>query len=367
MLKIKILIKIILDFFIQFLYSFRKVKKNTILITELNDVHQECLPGYISYFQNLGFNVEVLLTKAGVKQKALCRIKPESIKQYTFYTKYGLKKFLNNKKSLNYEYIFFNSFWVYFSDKLLPCTDFINGVEPVKKFFYQEHIVNKVLPDLVNKNQVFVIADLPYNFLEKKPLPVCPLYFGDIKTHIKNDCITFISVGAIKEKEKKNSDLLEKICEEYHGKYDFKIIICARQSITPEDFSVKYAEHFEVYQNPDYELLYKLVENSDFFLPLLDDKIETHRRYVETGTSGSFQLIYGFEKIPLIGEFFAKPHGLNKKNSLIYEDDNSFLMAVGKACEMAKDEYESYRSSLCELKEKLYANSLEHIKEAMKN
>ena len=78
-------------------------------------------------------------------------------------------------------------------------------------------------------------------------------------------------------------------------------------------------------------------------------------------------MIYGFEKIPLIGEFFAKPHGLNKKNSLIYEDDNSFLMAVGKACEMAKDEYESYRSSLCELKEKLYANSLEHIKEAMKN
>lgn len=359
-------IKSILDLFILFFYSFRKVEKNTVLITELNDVHQECIPGYISYFLELGFHVELLLTKKGAKQNALCRINPKSVKVYACYTKFGLTKFLNSKKNGKYEYVIFNSFWVYASEKLLPCTEFAKSLHPEKKIFYQEHLVDKAHPDLIKNNQLFVIADLPYNFLEQKPLSVCPLFFGNVKTHVKNDCTTFISVGAIKEKNKKNSDILEKICERYHGKFNFKFIICARQDIKPEDFSVKYAEYFEVYQSPDYKLLYALIENSDFFLPLLDEKIESHRSYVETKTSGSFQLIYGFEKVPLIEDFFAKPHGFNEKNSLLYKDDASFLEAAGKACKMTKEEYESYRTSLCKLKEKLYADSKEHLKSALK-
>ena len=47
------------------------------------------------------------------------------------------------------------------------------------------------------------------------------------------------------------------------------------------------------------------IEENDYFLPLLDNRMTEHERYITIGTSGSFQLIYGFAKPCLIHTKFA--------------------------------------------------------------
>lgn len=360
----KYIIGSIIDFCYFSFFNFHEVFDNTVLITEINDCHLECLPGHITYFLVLGFNVDVLITKDSVKQKPLCRIDSDKVHVFTCNTRGIIKRILNSKKSKNYEYIFVNSYIIY-ERALVPCDDYIAFASPKKKILFQEHHVDIIRRELISKKQVFVIADLPYNFLSEKPLAVCPLDFGKIKKHVKNQCTTFIAVGVIKGKERRNKDILLKICERLHNRYDFKIIICSREDVPSNPFFAQYPGHFEVYHNPDFEKLYDLIEDADFFLPLLDDSIEEHRRYVQTGTSGSFQLIYGFEKVPIIQEYFAKPHKYTDKNSLIYSSYEELADLSEKACKMSENEYEKYRSSLEKLKQDIRNKSISNIKIAM--
>ena len=42
-----------------------RIRKNSILIFENNDFHYECTPGFTKYFIDLGFNVDIIMTKIG--------------------------------------------------------------------------------------------------------------------------------------------------------------------------------------------------------------------------------------------------------------------------------------------------------------
>jgi hypothetical protein len=85
---------------------------------------------------------------------------------------------------------------------------------------------------------------------------------------------------------------------------------------------------------------------SDFILPLLDPEIEAHRRYINSGTSGTFQLIYGFNKPCIIHKTFADIYGFNDKNSIIYECNDKFPEAILNAINIADSEYKNIQENL---------------------
>ena len=111
--------------------------------------------------------------------------------------------------------------------------------------------------------------------------------------------------------------------------------------------------------------MYKELEKADFFLTLLDPDNSEHDRYITTGTSGSFQLIYGFAKPCLINKKFAALHGFNEENSIIYEKNSDFTEALKKAIDMSANDYNSMQNSLKIYADNLYQTSLKDLKEVL--
>ena len=66
--------------------------------------------------------------------------------------------------------------------------------------------------------------------------------------------------------------------------------------------------------------MYDEVEKADFFLTSYEPDFAPHLRYITTGTSGAFQLVYGFLKPVVIHEKFSGINGFDDKNSVIYSD-----------------------------------------------
>ena len=68
------------------------IKKNTILIIEPNQFHHECTPGYVKYFYDLGYNVDVLFHISG--NDSFCLFpESEKIRIRTFQNVEHLKKY----------------------------------------------------------------------------------------------------------------------------------------------------------------------------------------------------------------------------------------------------------------------------------
>ena len=87
-----------------------------------------------------------------------------------------------------------------------------------------------------------------------------------------------------------------------------------------------------------------------------------HIRYNTSGTSGNFQLVYGFLKPCIIIKSFAPINGLNEDNAILYDDDKDYKNALIKGIKMNKDEYKAMQDNLKIYEQKLYNTSLENLK-----
>lgn len=60
-------------------------------------------------------------------------------------------------------------------------------------------------------------------------------------------------------------------------------------------FDEEIAPYFDMRGRLSYKEMFTAMEEADFFLCLLDPENPAHERYISTGTSGGFQLIYGLQ------------------------------------------------------------------------
>lgn len=87
-------------------------------------------------------------------------------------------------------------------------------------------------------------------------------------------------------------------------------------------------------------------ENADFFLPLLDPENKAHERYLNAGTSGTFQLVYDF----------------NDGNSIVYAKNNTLSQAMKTAIDKNATEYSSLQNNLKSLVQEIEKFSSENLK-----
>lgn len=332
------------------------VKNNSALLIEINDFHSETLPAMEKYFLDLGFNVDIIISNEEYQLKPFCRIKNEKLTIYPM-SDAAAKKVLQNKITEKYEHIYFNS------DKHAN-NSYFEFFKPKKA------LTNKIInmchrPDTYNSpiKKLLMLAPLPLKDKDRFKV-VNTHYFGDIQTPEKNDTTNFIVIGNI-ENKRKNHNLLYSVVEALHnqGFTNFKVTVIARigELNTPENIK----NYFDFKGRLDYEQMFNELEKADFFLTLLDPENPEHDRYIETGTSGSFQLIYGFRKPCLINKKFARLHGFNTENSLVYEHNSDLAQTMIEAINMSKEEYKEKQDKLAEFANNLYKNSLENLKEIL--
>ena len=101
-------------FFDLFKKSFAKFtpKPHNVLLVETNGCHGEVIGGYIKYFQDLGFNTYVLVSKTIKKENPFARLKPTEI----FYARLKtFSKLLTGKYINQYDHIVICSSYNYTS------------------------------------------------------------------------------------------------------------------------------------------------------------------------------------------------------------------------------------------------------------
>lgn len=350
-----------------------------VLIFEPNfDAHSEVVPGYVQYFLDLGYQVDVLMLQSNYDMGALSRLKNDNLQIFTIEMESINDFFAMNEISL-YSKIILTSHIVYWSNFDRKIYENIKNTEknsfviddkehdiPIESSFvcypnllkhYNKIIVvehhlercpKKLLDDkkIVSLSQVDITKKMDVIFAN-------PHYFGEVVNNQKNKkFINFIMIGGLHAFRKNTNILLEALKKlNSNGIKNFKITVIGYGELTGIDDNIK--NYFDIKGRINYPDMYDCLEEADFILPLFDPDNKDHERYITTGTSGIFQLIYGFSKPCLIHSKFASTHKLDNLNSIIYNENSELATKMEECIKMDSEKYNIYVQNL-----KLTANNI---------
>ena len=338
-------------------------KVNKVLIVEFNGFHGECIPGFYKYLSDLNFDVDVLVNEVIYKEKALDLVKCKNVFHCNYELMIHLLKYILMEK---YTFVIFNSNAILKEKRttVLQKLPFLQN--HLKKIYVLEHQFGHQLEyldkTLLEMRHVFFLTDrLP---VDKRLIPVNCHWFGNTCLPPKNKVTRFISVGEINSVRRNFKMLLDAVEFLYNkGIIYFHITVIGRGNL--EFINPKIRQFFSVLGRVSYSDMYSEIKKSDFFLPLLDPDNPDHDRYVTSGTSGSFQLIYGFSKPCLIERKFAEVYAFSSENAIVYEENKGLVLAMLKAIEMTGIEYESMRNNLITVSDDIYNKSLDNLKRVL--
>jgi len=327
------------------------IDDNTFLLWEpCSSNHAEVVPGFTKYLLDLGYSVSVL-------------VEPERIDEGLF-SLFGKNErvFLNRMTGKNTRKFLLKNGLVGAKGILISTiTDKIRikdiPLAPGQKILCVSHDVRSDAGSI--DERTITLRSVDYNGL--KTVVVNPHYFGEVQPHTKNRIVNFISVGALREK-RRNASLLVQAAEKLYraGGRDFRITVIGKGAL--HGLPKELRPFFRITGRLEFREMYKEIKQADFFLPLLDPLNPEHDRYITTGTSGSFQLIHGFLKPPVIASRFAPINGLDDRNSVIYESNADISVAMEKAILMTDEDYCTMRKNLEHYAQSLYHKSLENLR-----
>lgn len=332
--------------------------ENTVLMLEANDFHGEIMPGYIKYLLDLGYNVDLLTTEKHQKDSTLCRLHSENLNQY--YTNIStMEKILQNQNIMDkYVGLFVNSMCLFRKDRAIKSPALIykffkNFHKPKNGFIINIcHTIDTFSKQFLIENNCAILAKAKQN------LPVInPCYFGDIKITDKNEISTFLISGDGSKNFQMVADCVEKLLK--NNIKNFKIYVTGRYQHS--ELTEKLKPYVEFMGFVSFEELYSLAEKSDFVMPCLDPNNPKHLWYIENGTTGAFQLSYGFNTPMLLAEKFASKAMVDDSSSIIYKDNADLYNAMIKAIELSPSEYETMQKNVKSIYENIYQTSLKNV------
>jgi hypothetical protein len=200
------------------------------------------------------------------------------------------------------------------------------------------------------------------DYKNAKSVIVNPHYFGEVEITPKNDVTNFIMIGAIKPYKKNDNTIIEAVRElDEKGISNFKITVVGKGHIKNIPQNIR--KYFEMKGRLPFNEMYNELEKADFLLTAYDENNPQHIRYNTTGTSGNFQLVYGFLKPVVITKGFAPINEFDETNSIIYEKPQDYAKAMERAILLTKEDYSNMQNSLKNVVEGIYNTSRNNLKD----
>ena len=353
------------------------VRKNSILIIEPNNCHCECLPSYVRYFLQAGFNVDVFISEKNMKENSFINthFPNDRFRIFYFQKLYSLPSFFEFLN--NYKYILIASL-TYFG---VINQDYGYYVRLLKENYLEKYNKNNLYlishevdyteqtaeMEEYYKDKTFVLRPNIRKSSMTKDFPfIVPTYFGefgDVRKNKKENYARFLCIGGAYKKNLRNYDTLLS---------------------TIKSLSINYANQFELIYvgNPDKDFeekvklnnvnirftgrvnfadLYKYVIETDFILFNIDKNSVEYERYLNKKISGSYSLSLGFLRPGIIDSKLSKAYDLD--NCAITYSDEKLYEAMEKAIKLKNNEYAEMEKHLNELNNTLRNDSLMNIKE----
>ena len=328
--------------------------------------HGEILTGFAKYLLDLGYEVYIFCNPDRYKEKLFGRFKS----RHLHFNKISEAEIL--------DYYYHNQFK---KCKLIIITTVRNVLDTKSNYeqkleLFPENIRKKILlveHDIkapVDKGFIRddIITIFKPNYKNTITNVVNPHYFGNIKITSKNKGITkFVVVGEINSYRKNHLQLIEAIEKLHKNKYsNFKYYFIGNNS---ENINIKpeLAQLIIMTGRLNFEDMYNKIEEADYILPLLDPDNNEHNRYITTGTSGSFQLIYGFIKPAIIHKKFSDYYNINDKNAIVYNNNQDLYDKLIYSINIDSNEYKSLQQNLQKLSNSIYKQSINNLKTLINN
>ena len=332
------------------------IKDNTFLIWEpCGKSHAEVVPGFAKYLCDLGYHVSVIVSKNAYKENLFSRIGKNLNISYNKMSKYQARAYfkhadLNDVKGLLVTTV----------DKLCKAPhfdkvyeNFSKNVDKSKLFFVIHDIKERVWANAMSEDLIS-LRELNFEQKDYKTVVVNPHYFGNVKITPKSELTNFVTVGELAV-GKKNFDLFVKTVQKLvnNGITNFKITVIGKGKV--ENLPPEVVPYFDIKGRLPFDKMFEEIEKGDFILTSYIDE-EMHLRYIHQGTSGNFQLVYGFQKPIIIKDNFAPINGFSEKNSILYKDDDDFYHALITGINMSQEQYHNMQEDI-----KAYAQNFYQI------
>lgn len=333
------------------------ISTNTVVIIEPNSFHAETLPGYVKYFLDLGYHVDVFITYENAVEYPFARMHEE----FRVFVGgiYDVQDWLRMEKMNEYTAIFFSTQFyknIIYLPSSLPsaCHDRIfcidHSVEKSALWAKDEPLFWK----LRKMNHVATLSQIDGFYR------INPNYFGNVKVPSKHsDHIRFVTVGAIKSCFKNHNLLLDSVRGLLlDGITDFSIHVVGAGSM---DIPVELQPYIKLCGRLDFPSMYSEVEEADYILALLDPTNQDHLNYKKGMTSGALQLSYGFTTPLLISQEFASAYHLESNAAVIYEG-NELLKAMKIAIACSLEDYAIMQACLEKKTKDIFNSSIDSIR-----
>jgi hypothetical protein len=337
------------------------ISQNTFIVWEpCTHSHAEVLPGYVKYLLDLGFDVAVFATPARFEEGLFSRFNDSRITLHKFSQRSVRRFFRNHGLQQARGILITTARKISGKDNYSAEYQLFSDRQADQKLLLVEHDVKAVVDNGAITPDIITLRQVAYQ--NAVTTVINPHSFGDVSITPKHaDCVTFITIGAMRGKRRNTTMLLDAVAQlQEKGIANFEITVIGRGSLSGIPPALR--KHFKIKGRINFSSLYAEMENADFFLPLLDPENPQHDRYITTGTSGSFQLIYGFAKPCVVAEKFAETNRLNAANSIIYSNNADLAQAMSDAIKLSPSDYAQMQRNLTANAASLYNESLENLK-----
>lgn len=349
----------------------KKKRGKIVLIVEFNPFHGETLPGYVYYFQQLGYSVVVVTRYCTWHDSPFVRMEHKPV--HYCMSLWGMRTYLKYH-SKKYDYIFYNSAHLYLDEYRFygRIRSFLGGtiIGGREGYFLIEHNLTKdgdekyfnSLPN--NDEELNILYKRTFLLTSKSfrnniiPMLV-PCNFGKVNLnhHLDSNKRIFIVIGNVSEKSRNFSRFfssLRKIGQEEK----FEVWIIGR--VISQSIFASFPRNVKILGRLSFEKMYDYLEKADYFLPLLEP--DSQHQYLDGCTSGSRQLILGFSIPAIINRKFSQYFGLDENSSLCYDNDKDFITIFNEALRLNEEQYAVIRKNIMYILDKINCQSLENLR-----
>lgn len=341
------------------------IRENTFIVWEpCSKSHSEVVPGFCKYLLDLGYHVSVIVHPDRIKEGIFSRFKNEnlSINKMSKHQvlKYFQKDNLEDIKGVIVTTVGKLCDSIHYNE----CFNTFNPNIDKSKIFFVEHEIVHSADAGTWQNDIITLRQM--NYKNTKSVVVNPHYFGNISITPKNDTTNFVMVGAIQAKRKDNGLIVDsvKLLHE-RGVRNFKITVIGKGKLNHLPKEIR--QYFDIKGRLPFDKMYNELEKADFMLTAYDENNPMHVRYNTTGTSGNFQLVYGFLKPCLIIRSFGAINGFDDTNSILYNSNDAYADAMIQGIEMSAEDYSKMQARLKEYVDALYDSSKQNLKELIES
>lgn len=246
------------------IFTHSKPKQKSICLIEFNDCHGEVIAGFLPYFKNKGYNVDIIISNSINNEKPFCRQNMHKIKIYKV-SPQTIRAFITSKRMKEYEHIFLMSSAYYKNKHGIPNTyytllPYFNRAK-LKPYLIEHDLKDISLfseEDYLKENRIITLGKFDTGIF------INPHDFGEVKHSSKNEITTFITVGKIEPKRKNFDKLIQALNTLINKKKNFRVIIIGIGQLS--SIPKKYRPYIKITGRLKFPKMYKYLESADFSL-----------------------------------------------------------------------------------------------------